>query len=109
MKKILSLLILLSIASQSFADASLPAVRVLQMSTDWGGNSMFFRLEGNNVVDGCNPNDSRVVVPTSIRQYDEIVAMSLAAFASGKKVIFRISGCATGANIMNGIAVAIEE
>ncbi len=109
MKKILSIFILLSLSMQSFSDDSLPASKITKIDTAWSGGSLHITLEGNNVVEGCNSSDTRVVVQKSNSMYDEILSLSLAAFASGKNVVYRISGCITTSNFMNGIAVGIEE
>ncbi len=109
MKKLLSIFILFFISSHSFADENLPAVLISDMTTAWVGGSMYYRLEGGHVVEGCNPNDTRVVVQKSNSMYDEILSLSLAAHLARKKVVFRISGCITASNIMNAIAISIRD
>lgn len=101
--KILVFIFLSFISPFIFADSSLPPQKITRIDTGWGSEGIYFSFKDAHQIAGCS--GTRVVIPRDHLMLKEILSITLSAFHTGKKVVFRTSGC-FGNNI-KGVAVAI--
>lgn len=86
-----SLLCLLS--TVCFSGTSVPPQKIVDMGTGWNGQDLYITTENREIVEGCNTEDARYVLPDAHPKADYISSMILTAFHSKKDIAIYVDGC----------------
>lgn len=86
---------LMMMPGPAFAGGTVPT-KIVALENGWYGEGLAITATTSTSVPGCTPSSSEYGVDASHPNFDAIVAMALAAFASGANVILITAdnGCA---------------